>query len=305
MAVTLAQSAVLSSNMVQRGVIQTFVENSPVLDRLPLMEIEGNAYAYRRELALPGIAFRAINAAYTESTGTFSELTESLAIMGGEADVDRFIQNTRSNWTDQIAAQTALKTKALAYKFNETFFEGDIAVDANSFDGLRKRLTGNQVVPAGANGATLTLDMLDDLISRVIGGPDVIYANAFVIRKINALLRASGTVVLQSDLGTSRRLITNYAGVPIIDPGVGADGATDILAFDETQGTDTAIDTSVYAVKFGEEEFVSGLTNGGVMVDQIGMLESKPSFRTRIEFYVGMAIFNGKAAARLKGIRQA
>jgi hypothetical protein len=301
MAVTLAQSAVLSSNMIQRGVIQTFIEESPVLDRLPLMEIEGNAYAYRRELSLPGIAFRAVNAAYTESTGAFSELTETLAIMGGEADVDRFIQQTRSNFEDQRAAQLRLKTKALAYKFNETFFEGDITVDVNSFDGLRKRLTGNQVVTAGANGAALTLDMLDDLISRVIGGPDVLYANAFTIRKINALLRASGVTVLADNLGTFRRLITSYAGIPIIDPGVGADGTTDILAFDETQGA-SSITASVYAVRFGEEEFVSGLTNGGVMVDDLGLLETKPAYRTRVEFYVGMGVFNGKAAARLKGI---
>lgn len=303
MAVTLAQAATLSSNMVQRGVIQTFIEESPVLDRLPLMEIEGNAYAYRRESTLPGIAFRAVNAAYTESTGAFSELTESLAIMGGEADVDRFIQQTRSNLEDQRAAQLRLKTKALAYKFNETFFEGDITVDVNSFDGLRKRLTGAQVITAATNGAALTLDMLDDLISRIPGGPDVIYANAFTIRKINALLRASGVVVQIDNLDQVRRIRTSYAGIPIVDPGVGADGVTDILAFDETQGTDTTT-ASVYAVRFGEEEFVSGLTNGGVMVDDLGMLESKPAYRHRVEFYVGMAIFNGKAAARLKGIDQ-
>ena len=303
MAVTLAQSAVLSANMVQRGVIQTFIEESPVLDRLPLMEIEGNAYAYRRELSLPGIAFRAVNAAYTESTGAFSELTESLAIMGGESDVDKFIQATRSNFEDQRAAQLRLKTKALAYKFNETFFEGDIAVDVNSFDGLRKRLTGNQVVTAATNGAALTLDMLDDLISRVAGGPDVLYAPAFLIRKINALLRASGVTVLIDNLDDIRRIRTTYAGIPIVDPGVGADGVTDILAFDETQGTDTST-ASIYAVRFGEEEFVSGLTNGGVMVDDLGLLESKPAYRHRVEFYVGMAVFNGKAAARLKGLDQ-
>jgi len=46
MAVTLAQAATLSQNTLQRGVLETFVQSSPVLDRLPLMNIEGNAYAY-------------------------------------------------------------------------------------------------------------------------------------------------------------------------------------------------------------------------------------------------------------------
>ena len=86
MAVTLVESAKLSQNDLQRGVIETFVQTSPILDRLPLMPIEGNAYAYNAEGALPGIAFRSVNEAYTESTGTVNQRTESLVIMGGDAD---------------------------------------------------------------------------------------------------------------------------------------------------------------------------------------------------------------------------
>ena len=38
--------------------METFVIESPVLDRLPLLQIEGNAYAYTKESTLPGVAFR-------------------------------------------------------------------------------------------------------------------------------------------------------------------------------------------------------------------------------------------------------
>jgi hypothetical protein len=300
MAVTLAESAVLSANQLQRSVIEIFIEESSVLDRIPFMEIEGNAYAYNRESTLPGIAFRSVNESYTESTGAFAPFTESLAIMGGEADVDRFIVQTRGNLSDQRAAQTRLKTKAAAYKFNETFFEGDVAVDTKSFDGLRKRLTGAQVISAGTNGATLTLDMLDQLIDAVIGGPDIIYMPKSLIRKTNALVRAAGGTVAEPLEERGKRFFS-YSGILLADPGVGVNGTTDILNFDETQGS-SSITASVYAVHFGEEEFVSGITNGGVMVDDLGLLESKPSYRTRIEFYCGMGIFNGKAAARLKGV---
>lgn len=300
MAVTLAESAVLSTNQLQRSVIETFIAESSILDRIPFMEIEGNAYQYNRESALPGIAFRSVNEAYTESTGAYAPFTEGLVIMGGEADVDRFIVQTRGNLADQRAAQTRLKTKAAAFKFNETFFEGDTAVDTKSFDGLRKRLTGAQVISAGTNGATLTLDMLDQLIDAVIGGPDAIYLPKQSIRKVNALVRATGGGELEPLEQFGKRFFA-YAGIPLIDPGVGVDGTTDILNFNETQGS-SSITTSLYAVKFGEEEFVSGLTNGGVMVDDLGILESKPAYRTRIEFYCGMGIFNGKAAARLKGV---
>lgn len=301
-AVTLVQAAEASTNMLQRGVIETFIDESPVLSRIPFMEIDGNAYQYARESSLPGIAFRAVNAAYTESTGAIVNSTVGLKIMGGDADVDRFIQKTRSNRMDQIALQTRLKAKAAAIKFTETFFEGDSGAVVDSFDGLRTMLTGAQVITAGANGATLTLDMVDDMLASVAGGADVIYADSWLIRKINRLVRAAGGNVPEprSEYG---RMVYQYAGIPLVDTGLGLDGATRILGFDETTGS-SAITASMYAVKFGEEEFTSGLTNGGIDVYPIGELETKPAFRVRIEWYVALAMFNGKSAARLKGLLQ-
>ena len=76
MALTLAQSALLSENDLQAGVLETFVQESVILDRIPFMDIEGNAFAYNEELALPGVEFRAVNAAYTESTGTVNQKTD-------------------------------------------------------------------------------------------------------------------------------------------------------------------------------------------------------------------------------------
>lgn len=49
MALTLTEAAKLSQNDLQRGVIETFAIESPVLDRLPLMTIQGNAFAYNEE----------------------------------------------------------------------------------------------------------------------------------------------------------------------------------------------------------------------------------------------------------------
>lgn len=302
MAVTLAQAANASTNMLQRGVIQVFIDESPVLDRLPFMEINGNAYQYTKESALPGIAFRAVNAAYTESTGAVVPSTVGLKIFGGDADVDRFIARTMGNLNDQRALQTRLKAKAAAVFFTQNFFEGDSGVNPDSFDGLRTMLTGAQVISAGTNGATLTLDMLDDLIAAVIGGPDVLYADDWLIRKINRLVRATGQAELQTReaFGKIQRV---YAGIPIMNAGLGVDGVTRILGFDETVGA-SAVTASIYAVKFGDSEYVAGLTNGGIDVYDLGELETKPAFRTRIESYMAIANFNGKAAARLKGVLQ-
>jgi hypothetical protein len=315
MSVTLAQAALLSSNDLQRGVLETFVQASPVLDRLPLLGIEGNAYAYNEEGSLPGIAFRSVGEAYAESTGAVNQKTESLVILGGDADVDRFIVQTRGNLNDQRAVQTALKVKAASYFFQDKFFNGDVTVDTKGFDGLKKRLTGAQVISAGANGAPVLgnggtdsqtfFDNLDALIASVPGidGTNgAIYANATVIGKIRSAGRRLGGVDLVKEDLTGKRIVT-WNGIPVLDPGNNLAG-TSILPQTETQGTATNA-SSIYAVKFGADEGeqgVTGLTNGGVMVDDLGLLQSQPVYRTRIEFYCGLALFSGNAAARLTGV---
>jgi hypothetical protein len=317
MAVTLAQAATLSQNTLQRGVLETFVQASPVLDRIPLMDIEGNAYAYNEEGTLPGVAFRSVNEAYVESTGTVNQKTEGLVILGGDADVDRFIVKTRGNLNDQRATQTAMKVKAASYKFQDTFFNGDVAVDPKGFDGLKKRLTGAQVIDAATNGLAINtddstrnafFDALDALVAAVPGldgNNGAIYANSSILGKIRSAGRRIGGVDIVREDITGKRVLT-WNGIPILDPGATSAGAS-ILPLTETQGTATDA-SSVYAVKFGNDEgdqAVTGLTNGGVMVDDLGQLQEKPVYRTRIEFYCGLALFGGKAAARLRGIRNA
>lgn len=315
MAITLTEAAKLSTTHLQRGVIETFVQSSPVLDRIPFMTIQGNAYAYNEEATLPGVAFRAVNAGYTESTGTVNQKSESLVILGGDADVDKFIVQTRGDVNDQRAVQTAMKVKAASYKFQDAFFNGDVAVDANGFDGLKKRLTGGQVISGGTNGIPVVgssatdihafFDKLDELVATVPGldgGNGALYANAAIIGKIRSAARhISADVFVEQDVNGKRNVMWN--GIPILNAGATAAGAA-ILTQTETQGT-SSLASSIYAVKFGQDEgdqAVTGLTNGGVQVYDLGELESKPAYRTRIEFYTGVAVFGGKAAARLTGV---
>ncbi|MGW1836322.1 major capsid protein [Streptomyces sp. NPDC002067] len=311
MALTLAEAAKLSTTDLQRGVIETFVQESPILDRLPLMDIEGNAYAYNSEATLPGVEFRGVNDAYSESTGTVNQATESLVILGGDADVDTFIAQTRSNLNDQRAIQETLKVKAAAYKFQDAFFNGDVGVDPKGFDGLRKRLVGAQVMTADANGMGPVagghdfFDALDALIAQVPGlsaGNGALYANRKIIAKIASSARRLGGYEMIQEALTGKRVAT-YQGIPLLDPGQTAAGV-DIIPTTETQGTAEDA-SSIYAVKFGQSEGdkgVTGLTNGGVSVRDLGELDSKPAYRTRIEFFCGLALFSGQAAARLNGV---
>ncbi len=314
MAVTLAQAALASQNDLQRGVLETFVVSSPILDRIPLLDINGNAYAYNSEATLPGVEFRAVNAAYTESTGTIAQTTVALVILGGDADVDRFIIQTRGNVNDQRAIQTAMKTKSLAYKWQDTFINGDTAVDANSFDGMKKLLTGTQVIAAGVNGLAVNgasdtdrqnfLDQLDALLAAVPGGADALYMNASILSKIRSSIRR--LTIGTTDKDNIGRRVDFYNGVPLYDIGTKADG-TLIIPQTETQGTATGTTSSIYAVKFSGNESANGvaaLNNGGIDVRDLGEQDTKPVVRTRVEWYTGLAIF-GKGAARLTGVLNA
>lgn len=308
MALTLVESAKLSNDDLQRGVIETFVIESSILDRLPLMDIEGNAYAYNEEATLPGVEFRAVNSAYAESTGTVNQKTERLVILGGDADVDTFIVKTRGNLNDQRATQTRMKIKAGVYKFQDAFINGDTAVDPNAFDGLKKRLTGGQVIAAGTNGLGVVsgghdfFDQLDALMALVPGGPDMLIMNKQIRAKIRSSARRLGGWEKYTDIETGKP-IESYNGVPLIDIGTKADG-TEIIPQTETQGTAAGTASSIYAVKFGQDESdqaVTGLTNGGIDVRDLGEIDAKPVYRTRLEFFCGVGVF-GKGAARLTGV---
>ena len=311
MALTLIEAAKLSQDDLQRGVLETFVQESSVLDRIPFLTIQGNAYAYNEEKTLPNVQFRDVNEGYAESTGTVNPKSEKLVILGGDADVDRFIIQTRGNLNDQRAIQTRLKVKAASYFFQDQFINGDTEVTPKGFDGLKKRLVGNQVFAADANGMGPVLgghdffDAMDELIARVPGlnsTNGAFYTNRAIRSKLWSSARRLGGMEMVKDALTGKPIYT-YQGIPLLDIGQRPDGS-DIIPMTETAGT-SADAGSIYAVKFGTAEgdqAVTGLTNGGVQVMDLGQLQEKPVYRTRLEFYTGLALFGGKAAARLTGV---
>ena len=309
MALTLAQAAALSTNMLERGVMEVIYTSSTILDRLPFDQIDGNAYQYNMEGVLPSAAFRAVNAGYTESTGTTTSATESLVILGGDADVDRFLQRTRSNLNDQRATQTTMKAKAVQAKFSDTFINGNTGTDANSFNGLKTRLTGGQVISMGTNGAAINTDNTTrnfffdqlDTLQSLVPNISAFYTNSSILAKFRSAARQVSMKSVTVD--TLGRTVDTYNGVPIVDVGNKADG-TPIIPQTEVQGS-SSVAGSVYAVSFGDglgQQGVVGIQNGGMEVMDLGQLQTQPVFRTRIEWYCGLALFGPKPAARLTGV---
>ena len=302
MAVTFAQAAALETDPVRRGAIETAMQVSLVWDRLPFESIEGNAYAYDKDKVLPGTAFRTVNEAYVASTGVINQDQERLTILGGDAAVDQLIEKTmQSSRGVLMADQVRMKLESAQATYVDTMFNGDVNVDPKGFDGLRKRLTGSQVI----DSTTLTsndgfLDELDALFGQVSGGPDVVYGPSAQIARLKSLGRkVGGAEYVMSEITGKREFTWN--GVPFIDPGAHWSGRS-FLRVDPTDGGD------FYAVKFANGFGVSGvmgITNGGLQAYYLGELQEKPAIRTRIDFYTGLVVQGGKAAARLRGVKNA
>uniref|UniRef100_A0A6H1ZDX1 Putative capsid protein n=1 Tax=viral metagenome TaxID=1070528 RepID=A0A6H1ZDX1_9ZZZZ len=300
MAFTLYEYHKQQTDPIMAGVVEEFLD-SRILRYLPFKDIDGSAMTYNREESLPGIAFRAINEAYDESTGIINPLTESLKIMGGDADTDKALMKMEKNFGERRASDILMKTKAARTYFDKIFFDGDEASDPKQFDGLNKRLTGNQVITAGTNGANVIENMLDRLIDAVSGRPDALLMGKAMRRQLNNLAKGSTILTVGKDQWGDP--VETYAGVPIGIVEEDNDGNT-ILALDETQGS-SSVTGSIYAVRFGINEWLCGIQNEPIEGVDLGEISSKPAFRYRMEWLMGIAIYNSKSAARLKGITAA
>ena len=287
-----------------RAVIQIFAMLSPILRVLPIRTINGNAHKYNQEEALPGVAFRGVNESYTESTGIINPQTESLSIMGGDLDVDKFIVDTEGE--DQRSIHELMKFKAIVQDFQTSFFKGDVASNPKDIEGLQKRITGDQLIDAGSTsgGDALSLSKLDELMDAV-EEPTHLLMNKAMRRRLTAAARTTsvgGYITYSKD--EFGRTVTQYNEIPIlvIESLLGKDT---VLPFTEASpGGGAAASTSIYCVSMGPGK-LQGIQFAPINARDLGELQTAPKYRTRVEWYCGMELQHGRAAGRLQGIKDA
>jgi HK97 family phage major capsid protein len=294
LALTLVEASKLSNDTLLSGVIETIAQESPVLQRLPFVEITGNGLTYNRENVSPTATFFDVGDTWTEDTPTFTQVTSTLKVMGGDADIDNFLKATRSNLQDLEAAVVQIKARAVRTLFDNTFVNGNVSTNVKSFEGVDRLTIAGQTVTNGANGATLSLAKLDELIDAVKGGkPDMLLMSRRTRRGLNVLARGSGSF-LEADRDEFGQMMQFYDGIPI--------GVNDFISDAQTVGTSTDCSV-VYAMQFGDGG-LSGLTApGGLTVERVGSLETKDATRIRVKWYASLALFNTAKLAKLTGVR--
>lgn len=300
MPLLVAEAAKLSERQFERGIIEEIIDRDELFALVPFKNVNGKTYDYVRENALSEADFLDPYEAINEGAATFTEVSTKLKILAGDVDMDKFLLSTQSDSNPQLAIQLAAKAKGLGRKFRRTLVNGDSGVNAKEFDGIKKLVPAGQTLVAGANGAAVTLVMIDELKDAVKNGADVLMMRQGTWRAIKSLLRAFGgnqaTTMMVENFGHP---IQALDGTPVI--------INDFMLADETQGS-ASNTCSIYALRLNEVDGFHGITGGeaaGLKVEEIGTVQNKDAVRWRVKWYAGTALKATHAVARLKGITNA
>lgn len=304
MAMTILEATKLNAGEIKRNaIIEMFAEQSDILRVMPFDDVPGGSLAYNVEGKLPSVGFRGYNEAYNESVGVINPEVEVLKIAGGDLDVDKAIIKTRG--AAVRSTHEAMKVKALALHINAKLINGDSETNPREFDGLRKRLTGAQLVTSttgGSNGA-LSLEQLDKAIDAVDGATHILLSKEMRRKLVKAARNTSVGGEITYTVDEFGRQVTNYNGLPFLIADYDDEGDK-IIDFTEAGPSGGSTAQSMYVLSFGGERIV-GLQNGTMEVTDLGEIDTKPVLRTRVEWLVGLACMHGRAAARIWGVTNA
>ncbi|MGH9003430.1 MAG: major capsid protein [Acidimicrobiia bacterium] len=262
-------------------------------------------YGYTRLLAARAAAFRPFNNEYTASQATRERQTVDLKPLGGSFELDRALARLGPSASNEITFQLQQLLTSVRVKFQAELINGDVAVDANGFDGLDKALTGesteylplNEGVTAGyldwTPGTVITqplamaaLDVLDEFLSRIVpsttGGGDLgaagalppgvkaILGNTKSITRVRALARWAGMYTAEKDdLG---RQVEMYGPWVLVDVGDDATGAGSIIPVETRDPDDAGAGgnitglTDLYAASFGLDALHGASVAGSPLV---------------------------------------
>ena len=300
--VTLAESAKLAQDDLVAGVIENVITVNQMFELLPFDGIDGNSLAYNRENVLGDTQVAGVGATITaKAAATFTKVNSNLTTILGDAEVNGLIQATRSQTTDQEATQIASKAKSAGRQYQTMLATGDGTAD--TFAGLPTLCDSSQKVATGANGGALSFAFLDELLDLVVdkdGAVDYITMHARTIRSYKALIRALGGVMADDvyEMPSGDRVIA-YSGVPIF--------RNDYLSIAQVKGTGSA-QTTIFAGTLDDgsrSHGIAGLTaaqNAGIVIEDVGIHQSKDEHITRVKWYCGLALFSLKGLAAADGI---
>jgi len=297
-----------SSDAVTAQVVAAAASRATVLEFAEFYKMIGNADYKKKAATATGGQFRALDNDYADNKVAPEYATPALKILGDKVQVDQAYERRGLDVASERARQLLSFARNLGKQFQNYFFNGDTAVSANQFNGLKKIMPGGQVITASTNGLDVVtgndntakkaqqafLEALNLLIRTIDGGAQVLFMNGYVLSRLTTIAR--GFITYQpNEFGV---LLPFYNGIPLRDSGFDKTGAL-IIPNDETCGTGTTC-TSIYAARFGEGDDLSLATNIGIEVKDKGLVGV--NYEHSVEFDTDLVLLNNKSVAQLKGV---
>lgn len=309
---TLNEAQLYTTNKVVKGVLMEIVKDSIALQKIQWAGIMGNALQYLREAELPSGSFFDPNETWTEETGRVYQVLAGIKIMGKDADIDNFLQATRSDHTDIEAETIQMSAKGVKHTWLRNFWYGSTAVSSKQFDGMHRIFaTGaessaelvNQVTHVGSGTTGDALDVSDmDITQDMIrdGKPDCLVTTRNIRRRLTRYLRSQLNIDYTRDEFGNQ--LPSWAGVPIY-----ADDfltQTEALASGKFSASTGGVTGSIFWLTF-DIDALHGIQNGSLSTRKLGQLMHKDSVRWRIRWYVGLCLKRTIRIAKVDGITDA
>lgn len=302
MALTLSEGNKYSLNTLAGYVIDLFAKGEDVMEKLPFVEVIGNAYQYNMKATRSTAKFYAVGDTWDEDTLTITPATANLVILGGDADIDNFLKATRSNIIDLKGEVLQDKVLATREKFLDTFFYGNDSSNVKEFDGLQVLIsstTYNTVHAGSSTGTALSMAKLQEAIDLVTSPISSLLMSKKMRRLINTYLDTVGDKFI-TERDQFGKMIEYYRGLPIsINDHITDTETASSGAYAAATG---GANTTIFIVRY-DSKAVCGLQGPNqIETVPLGNLETKDAERYRIRWYCGLKFEDLRSSAKVDGI---
>ena len=271
-------------------VLQELIEvNNPLRVNLPRKPGSGSAWILNQRTSR-GAAAGFVNDTEepTETQGGYAPKSFAYKTILDRRKVTRKLQAVGKTLLDVEAEEVENGLQNVRDAEENALINGDATANPKQFDGLRKLIPVGQVVVAGANGAPMSLDLLDQAIDLNKGNPSLLIMSKKANRKLNGLLQAQQRFVDTMEVNGGFR-VQVYNGLPIFR----ANSISDA----QTQGTATNA-TDIYILD------TSAVWVGELTPLKMLRLAQKSSQGSEFDIYedITLVLANDIKASRLAGV---
>lgn len=332
-ALTLAQYALMSNDPLVQRVAFSLLSEDGVLSDLPLMNkkaLVANGARFQGD-ALPSVNWARINEEPVVVSAVPQPFQEQVYLIRNAIDTDNKLVEDVNQIQDPRGVRLDAYLRSVRYDVNDKFINNNhVAGDPDCFVGIRARLDdpatygceselkinggGVDLTQGAMTAATANnfIELVDELLYD-LGAKDgegvVLYANEVLERRFARAVRLLGAGAgFQMTKDAFDRPVAMYRSAKIRCIGRKKDQTTQIITNSETNaGADGGSGyTSLYGVRYGEM-YLTGWQFDTLekSVRDLGLLDNGVTYRTVIDWAVGLYQAHTRSVGRIYGIKMA